>query len=181
MRSMNHFSVFFSVSCMCEDLGLWRQRDNRQTDRQLVMRTNRRRRTECVRKASYGVETLWETKAQGQWNDCFWLQQFNTHKNICIYIYIYTSLHVHKPFKGHTTSSTHTFTPISHPWVSPRKDFDLYQKSKWCCHNVRNSKLSPLPKKMKHTEGKGVQKCATFQQSEAQYLPCLLTNSEIKS
>ncbi len=28
--------------------------------------TNTQRWTECVRKASYGVETLWETKAQGQ-------------------------------------------------------------------------------------------------------------------
>lgn len=125
------FLSLFSESCMCEDLGLWRQRDNRQTDRQLVMRTNRpiqmvtQRRTECVRKASYGVETLWETKTQGQWNDCFWLQQFNTQEYIYIHIYIFISLHVHKPFKGHTTSSTHTFTPISHPWVSPRKDFDL--------------------------------------------------------
>lgn len=113
MRSMNNFSVFFSVSCMCEDLGLWRQRDNRQTDRQLVMRTNRRRRTECVRKASYGVETLWETKAQGQWNDCFWLQQFNTHKNICIYIYIYLFTCTQTFQRSHNLLDTHIHTYFS--------------------------------------------------------------------
>lgn len=113
------FLSLFSESCMCEDLGLWRQRDNRQTDRQLVMRTNRpiqtvtQRQTEYVRKASYGVETLWETKAQGQWNDCFWLQQFNTQEYIYTYIYICLFTCTQTFQRSHNLLNTHIHTYFS--------------------------------------------------------------------
>lgn len=97
MRLMNRFSVFHFCFFFFQYLAcvrIW-ARDVRGDNRQIVMQTDKpktQRQTECVKKASYGVETLWETKAQGQWNDCFWLQQFNTHKNIYSSLYMYTNL-----------------------------------------------------------------------------------------
>lgn len=60
------FLFFFFQYLAC--VRIW-ARDVRGDNRQIVMQTDKpktQRQTECVKKASYGVETLWETKAQGQ-------------------------------------------------------------------------------------------------------------------